>query len=92
MSLMKEILDAKVGRDEVLVCFLGQTGFIFRTPEVSLCVDPYLSDSCAKNERMTKELGVALVAPFPSSYPPRNWMSISCLRPTSTKTTPTRKP
>jgi L-ascorbate 6-phosphate lactonase len=65
MSLMKEILKAKVGRDEVLVCFLGQTGFIFRTPEVSLCVDPYLSDSCAKNERMTKELGVALSRALP---------------------------
>jgi L-ascorbate 6-phosphate lactonase len=65
MSLMKEILEAKIKRDEVLVCFLGQTGFIFRTPEVSLCVDPYLSDSCGKNEAMTKELGVALVRALP---------------------------
>lgn len=33
---MKELLAAKVKPDDVLVCYLGQTGFIFRTPDVSL--------------------------------------------------------
>lgn len=48
MSLMKEIRAFPVPKGSVAVWWFGQNGYIFKSPEGTLCsVDLYLSDSCA---------------------------------------------
>ncbi len=48
MSLMREIRQFSVQRGSVAFWFLGQNGFIFKSPEgVLLATDLYLSNSCA---------------------------------------------
>ncbi|MBR2616688.1 MAG: MBL fold metallo-hydrolase [Clostridia bacterium] len=42
-----KVLSAKIPEGEVGVFFLGQAGFVFKTPQNTLiAVDPYLSDCC----------------------------------------------
>ena len=48
MSLMQDIRAFPVEKRSVAVWWFGQNGFIFKSPEGTLCsVDLYLSDSCA---------------------------------------------
>jgi L-ascorbate 6-phosphate lactonase len=48
MSLMSEIQQFRVPADSVAIWWLGQNGYIFKTPEGTLVgVDLYLTDSCA---------------------------------------------
>jgi L-ascorbate 6-phosphate lactonase len=48
MSLMSEIRGFPVPRKSVAIWWLGQNGFIFKTPEGTVAgVDMYLTDSCA---------------------------------------------
>ncbi len=48
MSLMSEIREFRVPADSVAIWWLGQNGYIFKTPEGTLVgVDLYLTDSCA---------------------------------------------
>lgn len=48
MSLMRQIREFRVERNSVALWWLGQNGFIFKTPEGTLAaVDLYLTDSCA---------------------------------------------
>ena len=49
MSLMQEIKAFRVEKGTVALWWLGQNGYIFKTPEGTLAsVDLYLTDSCAK--------------------------------------------
>ena len=49
MSLMQEIREFPVPRNEVAIWWLGQNGFIFKTPEGTLVsTDLYLTNSCAE--------------------------------------------
>jgi len=65
MSLMRKILEAPLTRDQLLVCYLGQASFILRSQALSVGMDLYLSNSCAKNERLTREIGVPLERQVP---------------------------
>jgi L-ascorbate 6-phosphate lactonase len=48
MGLMKQIREYRVEKGSVAIWWLGQNGFIFRSPEGTLAsVDLYLTDSCA---------------------------------------------
>jgi L-ascorbate 6-phosphate lactonase len=48
MSLMSEIRAFPVAKGSVAMWWFGQNGYIFKSPEGTLCsVDLYLSDSCA---------------------------------------------
>src|SRR6266498_932775 len=48
MGLMREIRDYPVPRNSVAIWWLGQNGFIFKSPEgVLLSTDLYLTNSCA---------------------------------------------
>jgi L-ascorbate 6-phosphate lactonase len=48
MSLMEQIRRFPVPKDSVAIWWLGQSGFLFKSPEGTLVsVDLYLSDSCA---------------------------------------------
>src|SRR5207249_11935902 len=48
MSLMQEIREFTVPRKSVAMWWLGQNGFIFKSPEgVVLSTDMYLTNSCA---------------------------------------------
>ena len=48
MSLMKEIRAFPVPKGSVAMWWFGQNGYIFKSPEGTLCsVDLYLTDSCA---------------------------------------------
>ena len=50
MSLMREIREFPVARGAVAIWWLGQNGFIFKTPEGTLLsTDLYLTNSCAGN-------------------------------------------
>src|SRR5215475_8206029 len=47
MSLMREIREFRVPKNAVALWWLGQSGYIFKTPEGTLAsVDMYLTDSC----------------------------------------------
>ena len=47
MSLMREIREFPVPRGTVALWFLGQNGFIFKSPEGTLlAIDLYLTNSC----------------------------------------------
>lgn len=72
MSLMQEILNTPVRTDELLLCFLGQNGFVLRTTDLSLGVDLYLSNSCADDEEITRVLGVRLDRLLPIFISPRD--------------------
>src|SRR5262249_8549225 len=49
MSLMREIRDYRVPRNAVAVWWLGQNGFLFKSPEGTLVsTDLYLTNSCAE--------------------------------------------
>jgi L-ascorbate 6-phosphate lactonase len=49
MSLMREIREYRVKKGTVALWWLGQNGFIFKSPEgVVFSTDLYLTDSCAK--------------------------------------------
>jgi L-ascorbate 6-phosphate lactonase len=48
MGLMKQIREYRVEKGSVAIWWLGQNGFIFKSPEGTLAsVDLYLTDSCA---------------------------------------------
>ena len=48
MSLMSEIRAFPVPKKSVAIWWLGQTGYIFKTPEDTLATtDMYLTNSCA---------------------------------------------
>jgi L-ascorbate 6-phosphate lactonase len=48
MTLMQQIRDFRVAKNSVAMWWLGQNGFIFKSPEGTLAsVDLYLTDSCA---------------------------------------------
>lgn len=58
MSLMEEIKHFQVPRDSIAIWWLGQNGFIFKTPEgTTLATDLYLTDSAAERHQ---ELGLDL--------------------------------
>mgnify|MGYP001365062937 CR=1 FL=1 len=46
-TLMKEILDYKLSASEAALWWLGQAGYIIRSAELTMVIDPYLSDSAA---------------------------------------------
>lgn len=48
MALMEEIRAFPVQKGSVALWWLGQSGFIFKSPEgTTACVDAYLTNSCA---------------------------------------------
>lgn len=66
MGLMAEIRATKVERRTMAVWFLGQNGWMVKTPSgVVLAVDPYLSDSCHPSRR-----GLDLRRQVPVPIPP----------------------
>jgi L-ascorbate 6-phosphate lactonase len=46
---VKEILDYKLKKEEAAFWWLGQAGYIIRTAELTIAIDPYLSDSAAEH-------------------------------------------
>jgi len=65
---MQEIRGFVVPRNSVAIWWLGQSGYIFKTPEGTLlAVDMYLTDSCAT---VYKHLGVDLSRRVPILIPP----------------------
>ena len=44
---MEEIINYALHKDEVGVWWLGQAGYIFRSNDITIVIDPYLSDSAA---------------------------------------------
>ena len=68
MSLMQEIREFPVSRNEVAIWWLGQNGFIFKTPEGTLVsTDLYLTNSCCD---AYADLGVDLNRQVPILLPP----------------------
>lgn len=68
MSLMRDIRAFPVPKKSVALWWLGQNGFIFKTPEGTLlATDMYLSDSCAE---LYKHVGVRLDRQVPILIPP----------------------
>jgi L-ascorbate 6-phosphate lactonase len=68
MSLMQEIREFQVPRNAVALWWLGQTGYIFKSPEGTLLsTDLYLSNSCAE---IYSSLGVNLQRRVPILIPP----------------------
>jgi L-ascorbate 6-phosphate lactonase len=66
MSLMKRIREFPVPKNSVALWWLGQSGYIFKSPEGTLAgVDLYLTDSCAAlyQELNLKRLVPVLIAP-----------------------------
>ena len=63
LHLMREIRDFAVPKKSVGIWWLGQNGFIFKTPEGTLLgTDLYLTDSVAGNYR---SLGINLARRVP---------------------------
>ena len=70
MSLMSEIRAFPVPKKSVAIWWLGQTGYIFKTPEGTLLTtDMYLTDSCAA---AYAHLGVDLSRRVPILIPPED--------------------
>ena len=68
MSLMQEIRDYSVSRNSVAIWWLGQNGFIFKTPEGTLLsTDLYLTNSCAE---VYGDSGINLDRQVPVLIPP----------------------
>src|SRR5687768_3884288 len=45
---MKQILEHTLSNSEAALWWLGQAGYIIRTKELSIVIDPYLSDAAAE--------------------------------------------
>ena len=48
MDLSKQIKEQKVPEGCFSVCWLGQAGFLIKTDDATIAVDPYFSDCCER--------------------------------------------
>lgn len=60
---MKEILDHKLSASEAALWWLGQAGYVIRIAELTVVIDPYLSDSAAKDSPEFSRLYPAPIQP-----------------------------
>lgn len=68
---MQEMRDTRVPPGSLAAWWLGQNGFVFKTPSgVLLSVDAYLSDSCAD---LGREVGLNLTRAVPVFIPPEEF-------------------
>ena len=67
-AYMEQIRSRKVERGTVALWWLGQTGFVFKTPRGAVfSIDAYLTNSC---EPLGKQLGMNLTRKVPVFIPP----------------------
>lgn len=60
---MKQILEYPLSESEAALWWLGQAGYIVRTANLSVAIDPYLSDSAAKDSPEFTRLFPAPITP-----------------------------